>query len=260
MTFPPDIVQNGPPQIDDATAREMYRVNKTGPYTTSGPIQFVFIDTPKMSPRASSLIEAYKQQSPAEYLREGSDLSVIEGYAKQKEVLAKYLGSDHMAAAEIVFGGGLMFSQQHPLSRGYVELKSKNPWEYPAIDFRYATNPLDLDWKIEAFKFGRRVIATPAVQELQPVERTPGPSVTSDEQLKSWVRGSMSTIFHSCCTNPMQPRELGGVADSKAVVYGTSNLRVVDASLIPLIPATHIQSTVYAVAEKIADEIKKSLV
>ena len=54
----------------------------------------------------------------------------------------------------------------------------------------------------------------------------------------------------------MLPRSLGGVVDSNLTVYGTSNLRVVDTSIFPLIPGAHLQSVVYAVAEKAADLIK----
>lgn len=56
----------------------------------------------------------------------------------------------------------------------------------------------------------------------------------------------------------MMPREVGGVVDSELRVYGTKNLRVVDASVFPLIPRGNIQSSVYAVAEKAADILKQS--
>jgi choline dehydrogenase-like flavoprotein len=54
----------------------------------------------------------------------------------------------------------------------------------------------------------------------------------------------------------MLPSEKGGVVDEKLIVYGTTNLRIVDASIFPLIPRGSIQSTVYAVAERAADIIK----
>jgi choline dehydrogenase-like flavoprotein len=53
----------------------------------------------------------------------------------------------------------------------------------------------------------------------------------------------------------MLPREMGGVVDDQLKVYGTRNLRVVDASVFPLEPAGNIQATVYAVAERAADLI-----
>jgi choline dehydrogenase-like flavoprotein len=55
----------------------------------------------------------------------------------------------------------------------------------------------------------------------------------------------------------MMPELLGGCVGSDLTVYGTRQLSVVDASIIPLVPATHLQSTMYAVAEKAADIIKQ---
>lgn len=57
----------------------------------------------------------------------------------------------------------------------------------------------------------------------------------------------------------MLPREKGGVVNEKLILYGIDNLRVVDASIFPLIPRGNIISTVYAVAEKAADIIKEGL-
>jgi choline dehydrogenase-like flavoprotein len=55
----------------------------------------------------------------------------------------------------------------------------------------------------------------------------------------------------------MMPRDDGGVVDPKLKVYGTANVRVVDASVFPLEPRGNIQATVFAVAEKAADIIKQ---
>jgi choline dehydrogenase-like flavoprotein len=57
----------------------------------------------------------------------------------------------------------------------------------------------------------------------------------------------------------MMPRELGGVVDSSLKVYGTSNVRVVDASVMPFQVSGHLTSTIYAIAEKASDMIKESL-
>jgi len=50
--------------------------------------------------------------------------------------------------------------------------------------------------------------------------------------------------------------EMGGCVDPKLRVYGADRLRIVDASILPLIPAAHLQATMYAVVEKAADIIK----
>lgn len=54
----------------------------------------------------------------------------------------------------------------------------------------------------------------------------------------------------------MMARELGGVVDPVLKVYGTSNVRVVDASILPLQISGHLTATLYAVAERASEMIK----
>jgi choline dehydrogenase-like flavoprotein len=65
---------------------------------------------------------------------------------------------------------------------------------------------------------------------------------------------SMGDVSGTCA---MMPREDGGVVDASLKVYGTANLRIVDASIFPLLPRGSIEATVYAVAEKAADIIRE---
>lgn len=54
----------------------------------------------------------------------------------------------------------------------------------------------------------------------------------------------------------MMPRDMGGVVDTNLVVYGTTNVRVVDASILPFQICGHLTSTIYAIAERVSDVIK----
>lgn len=110
---------------------------------------------------------------------------------------------------------------------------------------------MDIDLLIEALKFSRRVVQTPAIQELAPTELAPGPMIQSDDQLRAFIKENLSIMFHPAGTAAMQPREIGGGVDCRLKVYGTTNLRIVDASIMPLIPATHLSATVYAIVEKV---------
>ncbi|KAG4219982.1 hypothetical protein PC116_g31539 [Phytophthora cactorum] len=76
------------------------------------------------------------------------------------------------------------------------------------------------------------------------------------EGAKKYVIDTVTTAYHSCGSAAMLPKEKGGVVDPKLIVYGTENIRIVDASIFPLIPRGNIMSSVYAVAEKAADIIK----
>lgn len=65
-----------------------------------------------------------------------------------------------------------------------------------------------------------------------------------------------STTWHPVGTTPMLPKAAGGVVSPELIVYGTSNVRVVDASIFPFQVNGHPSSTVYAVAERAVDIIK----
>jgi hypothetical protein len=71
--------------------------------------------------------------------------------------------------------------------------------------------------------------------------------------LLSAIYTHMQTEFHASGTTSMLPLALGGVVNPRLVVYGTGNLRVVDAGVMPLIIGAHVQAAVYAVAEKVSN-------
>ncbi|KAL2847877.1 GMC oxidoreductase-domain-containing protein [Aspergillus pseudodeflectus] len=68
---------------------------------------------------------------------------------------------------------------------------------------------------------------------------------------------AFSSNHHLLGTAAMLPRELGAVVDPQLVVYGTENVRVVDASALPTQISGHLTSTLYAVAERAADIVKE---
>lgn len=72
---------------------------------------------------------------------------------------------------------------------------------------------------------------------------------------EDYVKASVISNNHSACTCAMKPKERGGVANERSIVYGTNNLRIMDASIMPTIPGGNVQSSLYAVAERAADLI-----
>ncbi|KAJ8518333.1 hypothetical protein ONZ45_g4602 [Pleurotus djamor] len=150
----------------------------------------------------------------------------------------------------------LLLGLLHPFSRGSVHISSANPLEVPSINPQFMTNPFDMDLLISAFKLARKIVSTESLKSAIAREVAPGPEVQFDDELAEYVRGNLQTIYHPIGTASMLPREAGGVVDESLKVYGTKNLRVVDASVMPIQISAHIQHTIYAIAEKAADIIK----
>lgn len=160
-----------------------------------------------------------------------------------------------------------------PFSRGSVHLASADAAAQPRVDPWYLLHPMDMEMLGRAVLYAEKVAGTePLVdmlkQEAKVGRRIPGGllgrtnAVQGDdddqalEKAKEVVRQRLFTAFHPSGTCAMLPREMGGVVDSRLRVCGTSNMRVVDASIFPMEPLGHLQSTVYAVAERAADLIK----
>ena len=90
-------------------------------------------------------------------------------------------------------------------------------------------------------------------------EVNPGPDVKTDDDIAVWLKKYLTTVHHTAGSCSMLPRNKGGVVDNQLRVYGTKRLRVIDLSVVPLLPSAHTQSIVYAIAEQAADIIKGAL-
>lgn len=132
----------------------------------------------------------------------------------------------------------------------HIKLNSSQPFDPPVIDPRYGSNPIDLEVLLTSVLYNRQILAAPSMQVLEPRQLTPSLDADEDE-IMDIIRSGVSTEYHPSCSCPMLPLDLGGVVDSNLLVYGTQNLRIVDASIMPMIPATHLQAVVYAIGEKV---------
>ncbi|RWA09572.1 hypothetical protein EKO27_g5532 [Xylaria grammica] len=156
---------------------------------------------------------------------------------------------------------GIMALLNHPFSRGSVHISSKDVSVPPTWNPNYCTHPLDLEILARTVGFVEKVVNTAPYKDMIDTELKRLPDATGDdlEVAKEIVRERTVSCFHIAGTCRMLPRELGGVINERLIVHGTSNIRVVDASMIPLEPLGNIQTTVYAVAERAADLIKEKL-
>lgn len=147
-----------------------------------------------------------------------------------------------------------------PTSRGTVTLSSSDPRALPLINPNWLTTQADQEVAVAAYRRVRQLFATEAMAPLLTnpgAEAFPGLDVANtDEEILEVIRNTLATIWHAAGTCGMGKRaDPMAVVDSQARVIGTRGLRVVDASSFALLPPGHPQSTVYALAEKIAQQI-----
>jgi choline dehydrogenase len=143
-----------------------------------------------------------------------------------------------------------------PTSRGSVHAQSVNPKDAPKIVHNYLSTERDRELSIEGFKLQRSIYAAAPFREEATEELVPGPSVQTDEEiLEFWRSDSMST-YHPIGSARMGPAEdPEAVVDNELRVHGIEGLRVVDASIFPLIPSGNTHAPVVAVADRAADLI-----
>jgi choline dehydrogenase len=138
---------------------------------------------------------------------------------------------------------------------------SNSPSDPPQIDLKYYTHPEDQAVAIYAFKNLRKVLAEFVTYNYtigpNNGEVAPGPAVLTDEEIMGYIRSDAVPVWHALGTCAMLPRDKGGVVDARLRVYGVEGLRIVDASVFPVIPDQHTQGPVYMVAEKAAAMIKE---
>ncbi|VDB94037.1 unnamed protein product [Peniophora sp. CBMAI 1063] len=149
----------------------------------------------------------------------------------------------------------LLPSMNHQFSRGRTHIVSTDPKLDPSYDPAYLEEEIDLETFLECVKFVRSLAAVEPWTRMVAAEVLPGPECTTDDQLTKWVKKHMMTTFHTAGTCSMLPREMSGVVDSNLVVYGTSNVRVCDLSILPLHFAAHPQAMVYSFAARAAEII-----
>ncbi|EEP77395.1 predicted protein [Uncinocarpus reesii 1704] len=151
---------------------------------------------------------------------------------------------------------GILTSVSTPFSRGSVHIESDNPQTYPSINPKYLEHPLDLRLLRAATRMSLDFLATGAVTSAVKDVIIPCDPMLTERDFDEHSRETCESFVHPIGTCAMMPREDGGVVDPDLIVYGTENLRVVDASIIPLHISGNIGWTVYAIAEKAADMIK----
>ncbi|WP_130802212.1 choline dehydrogenase [Acinetobacter ihumii] len=140
-------------------------------------------------------------------------------------------------------------------SRGRIKLKSKDPFEHPSILFNYMSTEQDWQEFRAAIRITREIMQQPVLDAYRGEEISPGKALTTDAQLDEFVRQHAETAYHPSCSCKMGEDEMA-VVDHQGRVHGMQGLRVIDASIMPLIITGNLNATTIMMAEKIADQIR----
>lgn len=152
------------------------------------------------------------------------------------------------------FGYSLRTCLLHPYSRGKITLQNTNPMTPPHIDPNYFSDNRDLDQLEKGLQKARELLAQPAFSKHFLRELAPGDNIQDKESLRQYIREHAETIYHPVGTCKMGVDSMA-VVDPQLKVHGIDGLRVVDASIIPLIPSGNTNAPTAMIAERAADFI-----
>jgi choline dehydrogenase len=147
--------------------------------------------------------------------------------------------------------------QQRPESRGYVRIRSPDPFVQPVIQTNYLTAELDRRVVVAGMKLARRLLKSEPLAPYYDYEDFPGPDVQTDEELLQAATKRATTTFHPGCTCRMGPADASwAVVDDQLRVHGLEGLRVVDASIMPRMISANLNASTQMIADKASDMIR----
>ncbi|MFM7027827.1 MAG: GMC family oxidoreductase [Chakrabartia sp.] len=144
----------------------------------------------------------------------------------------------------------LSFNSCRPTSRGWLQLRSADPMDYPRIQPNYLSTQQDIDEAMAGNRMLRALVRAAPLADIITEELVPGPHLEGDEALLEDFRQRADTVYHPCGTCMMGPDPKTAVVDARLRVHGVQGLRVVDASVFPTITSGNINAPTVMVAEK----------
>ncbi|WP_117191603.1 GMC family oxidoreductase [Rhizobium terrae] len=143
-----------------------------------------------------------------------------------------------------------------PESRGYCHVAGRDPSVQPHIVHNFLKEDADREILIGSIEAVRRIAASSAMARFQPEEIAPTSAVRTRDEMLDYARQTLNTTFHPVGTCKMG-RDHMAVVDDRLKVHGLSGLRVVDASIMPVITSGNTQAPTVMIAEKAADFIRE---
>jgi choline dehydrogenase len=148
-------------------------------------------------------------------------------------------------------------AQPRPQSSGFVRAASRDPLVAPIIQPNYLTDEADQRITVTGLRLVREIFNRPELNAYFDAETLPGPQATSDDELLDYARRNGNTGYHLVGTCRMGlAADTRSVVDDQLRVHGIEGLRVVDASIMPMLPSANTYASTLAIAEKAADMIR----
>jgi choline dehydrogenase len=142
-----------------------------------------------------------------------------------------------------------------PDSRGAIRLRSRDPSEQPEIDCNFLAEGRDARRMLEGVKLARKIGRNPVLAQFLELELFPGDEV-GDDQLADVIASNLASYGHPAATAPMGgPQDPWAVVDSTGAVKGIDGLRVIDASIMPVVVSVALNPTTIMIAERVAKAV-----
>ncbi|UJA22006.1 choline dehydrogenase [Thermoleophilia bacterium SCSIO 60948] len=143
-----------------------------------------------------------------------------------------------------------------PKSRGRIWLRSSDPTAKPRILTNSLSEPDDVRSLVDGIEMAREFAAQSPFADIAVRELLPGPGVSTREDIEASLRERLMLIYHPVGTCRMSDEHPEAVVDSHCRVHGLEGVRVVDASVMPVIPGGNTNAPTIMVAERASDLIR----
>lgn len=155
------------------------------------------------------------------------------------------------------FPGATIACWQHrPLSSGYVNAVSADPYDHPEIQGNYLAEEQDRQVLLKAIRLARRIVNSDPFMPYVQQEIWPGIQRESDDELLEHAMTTGNTAYHPVGTCRMGPEShTDSVVNDRLQVHGIKGLRVADASIMPMIPSANVNAGSLMIGERAADFI-----
>jgi len=185
------------------------------------------------------------------YDPDGGDRPTIQLYC----VPIVYLDRD-LSSAEPTWGVTFTSCLLRPKARGTVKLRSSSPDDQPLVNCNFFGDRDDLRLTIASLRYARKILATEPFKSKIKAELLPGAAIDDDEALRKFCGQTVKTNYHPSGSLRMGPdRDPMSVVDARLCVRGVENLRVIDCSIIPLIPSGNTNAAAMGIGSKAASLI-----